>query len=228
MENSNELAKEFAVWCWGKEVGSDVSKIESLFSSFLAEKLIKKDYEILEVKGKYGSIFFYKERYDSDLKDKSIFKIKRLSDNVIFTIGDVVDGFSYNSRAIEGFILCGHKIEIKQHGGKSELEDIKKSKRTPLFRTEDGVEVFEGDTIYGINTDWKVFSHYTNLEAKIKNWGINPIFSTEIAAKNYIKENKKKYSLKDINEALIRTQMCLNETTRDFREKTIKFLENGN
>ena len=47
------------------------------------EEVVEKDYEILEVKGKYGAISSYIEKLDNDLKDKTIFKIKRLSDGEI-------------------------------------------------------------------------------------------------------------------------------------------------
>ena len=47
------------------------------------QEVVKKDYEILEIKGKYGAISSYIEELDNDLKDKTIFKIKRLSDGEI-------------------------------------------------------------------------------------------------------------------------------------------------
>ncbi|MHB8762587.1 MAG: hypothetical protein ACYC6J_09460 [Coriobacteriia bacterium] len=52
---------------------------------------IEKDYEILEIQYKYGSISSYMEELDSDLRDKTIFKIKRLSDGEIFKIGDLIE-----------------------------------------------------------------------------------------------------------------------------------------
>ena len=47
------------------------------------QPVVEKDYEILEIKGKYGAISSFIEALDSDLKDKVIFKIKRLSDGEI-------------------------------------------------------------------------------------------------------------------------------------------------
>jgi len=95
----------------------------------------------------------------------AIHSVKRLSDGEVFTIRDVVDGFSYNSRAIEGFILYGRKIFIKQWGGQSEFEDIKKSKKTPLFTTEDGVAIFEGDDFFYPNTHvWVVSKTKANVK----------------------------------------------------------------
>ena len=67
-----------------------------------------------------------------------------------------------------------------------------------LFRTEDGVDIFEGVTIYGINNDWDVFSHFTDLQNKVKSWGIKPIFSTREKAEAYIIVNKPVLSLKDV------------------------------
>lgn len=79
--------------------------------------------------------------------------------------------------------------------------DINKPK--PLFTSEDGVDIFEGNTIYGINTEWEIFSHFTNLENKIKNWGIKPIFSTKEKAEQYILMNKPCLSLNDISKSWI-------------------------
>ena len=47
------------------------------------EEVVEKDYEILEIKHKYGAISSYIEELDNDLKDKTIFKIKRLSNGEI-------------------------------------------------------------------------------------------------------------------------------------------------
>ena len=56
------------------------------------------------------------------------------------------------------------------------ITTYKPKAKQPLFTTEDAVNIFEGDTIYGVNNDWKVFSHYTDLQNKVKSWGLKPVF----------------------------------------------------
>ncbi len=99
------------------------------------QKLEELDYEIINYRDYNGNISDYQK------SGSAINSVKRLSDGEVFTIGDVVDGFSYNSRAIEGFILYGRKISIKQWEGQSEFDDIKKSKKTPLFTAEQKKEI---------------------------------------------------------------------------------------
>ena len=71
--------------------------------------------------------------------------------------------------------------------------------RTPFFRTEDGVDVFEGDWMFCLSTEtWRI------IKAKAC---INPFkgdvlqfhyFSTEAAAKEYIQDSKPCLALKEV------------------------------
>ena len=105
------------------------------------EEIVEKDYEILEIQGKYGGISSYKEQYNSDLKDKSIYKIIRLSDKEIFTIGDktnngTISKFEANSNVIRVFFEEKHK---NYHVNLNSINYIKQ----PLFTTEQRSEIEE-------------------------------------------------------------------------------------
>ena len=88
--------------------------------------------------------------------------------------------------------------DYKHFSTKEKAEEYIAKNTKPLFKTDDGVDIFEGNTIYGINNDWKVFSHYTDLQNKVKSWGIKPVFSTTKKAEEYILMNKPVLSLSDV------------------------------
>ena len=180
------------------------------------QEVVEKDYEILEVKGKYGAISSYIEELDNDLKDKTIFKIKRLSDGEIFTIGDKV--FSeYINYTINKIGIVNDKCMVSAlydtnnpNGSRLHynLNNLKKAKQ-PLFTTEDGVDIFEGDTFYYVK-----FTQYNMTVGKpfeiVK--GNHPTFkyepqyekyfSTKEKAEEYILLNKPCLSYGDVQEYL--------------------------
>lgn len=82
----------------------------------------------------------------------------------------------------------------------------------PLFVTEDGKEIFEGDEYYNVFIDqisdhlqWKVYgidtSHIANGDADYNKTHCK-YFSTDEAAEKYIEDNKPRFSKKQIEEAL--------------------------
>jgi hypothetical protein len=81
-------------------------------------------------------------------------------------------------------------------GRYADVEQFKASKsRKPLFTTEDGVEIFEGDVWHLIDPDyWRIWSgnHSTVNPDRIK------YFSTRQAAEEYILMNKPCLSLKEV------------------------------
>ena len=177
------------------------------------ELVVEKDYEILSIllqpsdKHQIHNVSEYKNTgYIEALlncNSNKIHSVKRLSDSEIFTIGDKVIGYNNFITKIKTIDLVGEvslNIGTDKHEGFS-LKNLKKAKQ-PLFTTEDGVDIYEGDTIYGINNDWKVFSHYTDLQNKVKSWGIKPIFSTTKKAEEYILLNKPCLSYDDVQEYL--------------------------
>lgn len=231
MENNNELAKEFAVWCWGKEVSRDVSKIESLFSTFCAEKELKeRDFEIL------------KERTSVNIgSDKiEILSAKRLSDGEVFNTDDFVTNGHSSKMRITEFNVVNKELRIftdNDYSGWNLLKDLTKVKPV-LFKTLDGIDIFEGDTIFYIFNDltplknagyvkkWQVIEN----KASNGNFGNDyyKVFSTEIAAKNYKTENEKKYSLKDVREAMSGKYFDMGYNSIVRNVVLINLIENGN
>lgn len=182
------------------------------------EEVKEKDYEILEIAFSDGVICEYDGQVTSfyENKDKfiksflaspagyKIHSVKRLIDGEIFTIGDIISGFSFSSRAIKGFkIISNGEINVEQDYGFSCLEDINKLKK-PLFKTSDGFYIFEGDRFYymhkhSYHLDYAIANADFHNQDKLAKTGL--YFSTKEAAQEYIDYNKPKYSLQDIIDA---------------------------
>jgi hypothetical protein len=163
------------------------------------EEIVEKDYEILEIKHKYGAISSYMEKLDSNLENKSIFKIKRLSDGEVFTIGDKIQyGIIENIKTSD--YNDGIYIDTKTYLG---LPIEKAEKKTCLFITEDGKKIFEGDEFFRV---WNVDNRFRlddyKCYATIKYAAefmtkTVPHFSTREKAEEYIILNKACLSIND-------------------------------
>lgn len=182
-------------------------KIFSKYPEFW-EEIVEKDYEILsfwckqfnyELKldkdsGKYINDF-KKLDYEYLLKATmhySIHKIKRLSDGEIFTVGGKV-----NSYIIDTICLSEKGIKIFFQDERLKpylLKDI--ILRKPLFTTEDGVDMYEGEEYYAVcpTTITSVWS-IADDESLNTNW---KKFSTKKAAEEYILMNKPCLSINDV------------------------------
>ena len=90
-------------------------------------------------------------------------------------------------------------------------EEVVKKVKIPLFTSEDGVNIFEGDISFGVNSNFKLseIKHINKLYIypNVKE------FSTKEKAEEYILYNKPLLTLKDIEELL-----CKN-TSSYFLEK---------
>ena len=78
-------------------------------------------------------------------------------------------------------------------------------KEKPLFTTEDGEEAFEGDTYYAI--DLKTYEVVWSIADECSldsNW---LKFSTKAKAERWVLENKPKYSVKNIKDALYNSRI---------------------
>jgi hypothetical protein len=133
----------------------------------------------------------------SDDLEQSISSVKRLSDGEIFTIGDeLTEGtilrFSlsdYNDGIYAGTNrVSGNNIH-SYYG--LPLDKWVKYKQ-PLFTTEDGVNIYEGDRAYTIDPGYKI-----GYSGKLKYKPIQTVFSTKEAAENYIICNKPCLSFND-------------------------------
>jgi hypothetical protein len=126
-------------------------------------------------------------------------RVKRKSDGEIFAINDVVElaPNGYIKHTIVAFKSEGGKLKvmydiIPPNGTWNWLEDIKHSK-TPIFRTEDGVDVFEGDKYWFVDASFEI------IKATCIVGGCKHPFSTEEAAKKYVLNNKLCLSLEEAN-----------------------------
>lgn len=193
------------------------------------EEVVEKDYEILSfictvnlnalkkgmivLRSKHDDSYFCTENsniYDKESKflkipHWNIHSVKRLSDGEIFTIGDKIKAFNkteiinkfyqgiHNSQKHILFWNLGYNVD--------ELVKIKQ----PLFTTEDGVDIFEGDTFYYVKFKENRFSAgrvFEIVTAKIPGCVYEPkyekYFSTIEKAKEYILMNKKSLSVEDV------------------------------
>lgn len=137
----------------------------------------KKDYSVMRTHFKYPT------------------SIKRKSDDCLFSIGDQT-----NKGVIKGFRELTCFIEITTDKGIFYLEEL--SERTKLFKTEDGVDVFEGDDC------WSVLKDTLKLGGKVNYNNQHPYkhalyFSTKEKAEEYMLLNEKLLSIKDIQSIYI-------------------------
>lgn len=139
----------------------------------------------------------------TDFKNAKIYSVKRLSDNEIFTIGDIiVDGI--NKYTITGFTLPNSEMNWVTLGvnfgndiqNGFDLSYTKKFiKKEPIFVTEDDVEIFEGDFVYYVLSNLNLRNYKPTRDDRDLN---NHYFSTEEKAREYIELNEKRYSINDI------------------------------
>jgi len=140
------------------------------------QKVEELDYLITEVKysgqirklkqGEYRILDFgIGFKLDYILKDGgTIFSVKRLSDGEVFTIGDVFnyDHYSNTNNITEIYITKDESVKqgvwLKYAGGCCHLHLAKKlPNKTPLFTTEDGVDIFDKKTsFYLVSNDFKI------------------------------------------------------------------------
>jgi hypothetical protein len=158
---------------------------------------IGNEYEVLEYTiGKYGSITI---NPDWTASEYYIHKIKRLCDSEIFTIGDKVVTPSGQKFIISEFYMdCNdeHLLCNGEKTGAGHINITKIKKLNHLFKTLDGVDIFNGDDYFSVNIkDLKVNKNHQLDLSNLNDWRI---FSTESAAKEFIILNKKSLSLNDI------------------------------
>jgi hypothetical protein len=157
------------------------AKIEDGFTKF------KTPHNSWDYYDKSDSIFF--EVFD-------IHSVKRLSDDEIFTIGD-----KYNDGDLKNETII--KFNISSENGllvnSNMLKNISKAKQS-LFKTDDGVAIYEGDIFYTIDSSFKVQTTFGGKDEVDNAW------STKEAAEKYILMNKPCLSIKEILELDIDTE----------------------
>ena len=173
-------------------------------------KEIKKDYEILSVITNNNK--FIEKVYNQDATIEPYWKIhsvKRLSDGEIFTIGDIVKCEDCKGK-ITSLEIYGNDIYLTGIDNKMpfgftlckalDCFEIPQKIKTPLFTTEDGVDIFEGDDYYHTDIKWKI---HKSTNAKINSGNLIGVkgynyFSTKEKAEEYILMNEPVLSLKDV------------------------------
>lgn len=90
--------------------------------------------------------------------------------------------------------------------------------KQPLFTTEDGVDVYEGDTVWhtNLNPNLKIYSSIVKYKKPFT--PVAGLFSTKKAAENYIKMNKPCLSLNDVLSITNKTSFV----PEDFSKNLIK------
>lgn len=189
------------------------------------QEIVEKDYEILSFGFKDGFDRVLNEkgfylRIDSENNTLSLDKmltlitipnqyfiksVKRLSDGEIFTIGDIIGNkyckiydFIIN---VDGLLLTG----VTGNETRKSLNILKKIKQ-PLFTSEDGVDIFEGDSYVicrrgAVSNNLCIFTYnaITSNHAIWKNRDEDSkIFSSRKKAEEYIDFNKIQYSKQDV------------------------------
>ena len=170
------------------------------------EKVAEKDYRILQMKntsGNFYSLFENEELGRYERENHTIHSVVRLSDGEIFTVGDNTDyGIIKNIylNQIDFSDGKGTQKILTFHVSKSDedllLNDFNKAKQ-PLFTTEDGVDIFEGDKYFIV---WEHSFSTTNALANSthKKMKGQLDFSTKQLAEEYILLNSPVLCLKDL------------------------------
>jgi hypothetical protein len=111
----------------------------------------------------------------------------------VFTIGDktnngTISKFEIDSNGIRVF------FEEKPKNYHVSLNTIKHAKKV-LFRTEDGIDIYEGDRVYSVTPNFCI-----GYSGSLKYKPIQPCFLTKEKAEEYIFYNSPVLSLKEVGE----------------------------
>lgn len=210
----DSLVKEF---CARILLGNDKTTDEALIK-FKESKQHKPEWEVIEYKGKSTGKIYQKipsgswcsTDGTSSFNDNAIirgdsgceiYSVKRLSDEVVFTIGDRVKYYgasNYGWFIINNFFIRkdGHMI-VSGADYKSEfISDI--TLAMPILKTMDGVNIYKGDDYYFIDSDWDVKYCKDHLFVcdNIK------AFSSKERASEYVINNKPLFSVENISDIL--------------------------
>lgn len=121
-----------------------------------------------------------------------------------FTIGDIIKTKHVNPAPLNKIELYSNDIHLSNKNCSALMEafiKVKIEEKKPILTTHDGVELFEGDYAYSIDTNYKnePLGTYTAFKAVQSLEGI--LFSTPEKAQEYIDNNQKRYSLEDVRSA---------------------------
>ena len=210
------------------------------YPEFWEEVVVKKDYEILSlarfcsIKPTITDVSDYGDEFiEAMLKcdNARIHSIKRLSDSEIFTIGDIIDtrvDNKYKQEILEinlgiNDLLLKDKLIFKTKSGYV-VSHIAVKVKKPLFTTEDGLDIFEGDKIYSIDKTKLVFKDIDRIiqSQYFERSSLYKYFSTKEKAEEYILLNKPCLSYNEVlNATKIRNKNTF-ETLKDLVKSKIQ------
>jgi hypothetical protein len=178
--------------------------------------------------------------HEQDCVDNGAFvisSVKRLSDGTIFTLGDRIDLYNHlyphdglnKQHTITKFELINNQIRL--HFGCNKCTVLLKNAvklvtifnpipkaKTPLFKTEDGVDVCDGDTYYYTNINNFVIHKVIAIKGRMSGRKATNVldFSTKQVALDYVILNKPCLSVKEV--------LNLNMSTEGLFTKSLKQL----
>ena len=175
------------------------------------EKVVEKNYEILKVKNKQSTQILDVISGQLICDEYSIYSVKRLIDNTIWTIGDRITGKSDYNCIIHSIELNPDYPQIMFNRLDEGIDLINaKHIKEPIYKTEDNKEIYEGDKVHWVNTN-----NYTHLYSLpfstgalklLNNVGsIYKVFSTKELADEWINLEKPYLSNKDVLNELKKT-----------------------
>lgn len=131
-----------------------------------------------------------------DSKKHKIYSVKRLSDGEVFTVGDIIKG----KKLIEIFAAPSNNrdLVLSLEGMRRALyiiEDCPIKVDKILFTTEDGIELFGGESVFSVTDDFILC--YTSCIIEDNGKGVR-LFAKKENAEKFISNNKKMYTLKDM------------------------------
>lgn len=163
--------------------------------------------EIIEPKKDYEVLDYYENITTIGINlaiEKKITLVKRLNDGEIFSIGDKVKNPANLSFTITSFYLDCHNDKMLCNGdriGNGRISINKITKISPILTTEDGVDIYEDDTVYSVEVEpflcnnirhILVFSNTKELYPRRK------FFFSKEKAEEYIILHKPCLSIKEI------------------------------
>lgn len=156
----------------------------------------------------------------------SIHSVKRLSDGEVFTIGDLIDFEDFGNKGFQPIdkieIDCFDKTRITAWNSAYGLglEKWKKAPaKTPLFTTEDGVDVFEGDKLYYILKSFEIHCNPANkYDGKNNDY---KYFSTKEKAEEFVILNKPCLSVQELIN-IKSLKGCFGDTLIDYAKQLAK------
>lgn len=211
-EWTTEMVKEFATKYNSEAPIKYVNGIDKYLQEFIVEKSIEnKEYEILEIRipelnissTSKVDIFNY---FQGKFKSAYITSIKRLSDNEVFHIGKMVIGKGIASSTIQKGKISSFYLNKESRNLlivlDTSLNSFLLSSIKPFeplnLKTFDEIEVKnEEQIVYCVTTKFGL----TERKAKNATNTEKLVFAIKENAESYIRENKKRFSLKDIESA---------------------------